>query len=228
MRRTRCSILYLSQEVLAPCAISCSLGDEDVQRQTEGIFREMWAWLHYGAEAWDSVCGSGLLSLRGRNVVDYVLCRRAHPYRGSFAPYSLCITYTMLGHLLSAVTLWRVTPSCLPVKPQPPFNLTAVLSEGYNISWETIYQNSPFYFLNEELEYQLRYKRRTDTWEVSEMSVYHQLACTSKEEASMTRTGVMVWKEGFHGLEKVSLCLSGLKRGRTEKRIEKQKLFEKY
>ncbi|XP_035755902.1 interleukin-21 receptor isoform X2 [Egretta garzetta] len=51
------------------------------------------------------------------------------------------------------------------IKPQPPFNLTAVVSEGYNISWETIYQNPPFYFLNEELEYQLRYKRRTDTWE---------------------------------------------------------------
>ncbi|NXT20510.1 IL21R protein, partial [Syrrhaptes paradoxus] len=51
------------------------------------------------------------------------------------------------------------------IKPQPPFNLTAVFSEGYNISWETVYQNSPFYFLNEELEYQLRYKRRTDTWE---------------------------------------------------------------
>uniref|UniRef100_A0A8C6ZKN6 Interleukin 21 receptor n=1 Tax=Nothoprocta perdicaria TaxID=30464 RepID=A0A8C6ZKN6_NOTPE len=51
------------------------------------------------------------------------------------------------------------------IKPQPPFNLTAVFSEGYNISWETIYQNSPFYFLNEELEYQLRFKKRSDTWE---------------------------------------------------------------
>ncbi|NWU94449.1 IL21R protein, partial [Upupa epops] len=51
------------------------------------------------------------------------------------------------------------------IKPQPPFNLTAVFSEGYNISWETIYQNSPYYFLNEELEYQLRYRRRADTWE---------------------------------------------------------------
>ncbi|NXE82957.1 IL21R protein, partial [Cochlearius cochlearius] len=51
------------------------------------------------------------------------------------------------------------------IKPQPPFNLTAVVSDGYNISWETIYQNPPFYFLNEELEYQLRYKRRIDTWE---------------------------------------------------------------
>ncbi|NWR47014.1 IL21R protein, partial [Regulus satrapa] len=51
------------------------------------------------------------------------------------------------------------------VKPQPPFNLTALFSEGYNISWETIYQNSSFNFLNEELEYQLRYKRRSDSWE---------------------------------------------------------------
>ena len=103
-----------------------------------------------------------------------------------------------------------------------------MFSEGYNISWETIYQNSPFYFLDEELEYQLRYKRRTDTWEVSEMSVYHQVGCTSKKEANTTRIGALVWKKGFHGLEKVSLCLPGLKTGKTEKRIEKQKLFEKY
>ncbi|NXP41584.1 IL21R protein, partial [Leiothrix lutea] len=74
------------------------------------------------------------------------------------------------------------------IKPQPPFNLTALFSEGYNISWETIYQNSSFYFLNEELEYQLRYKRRADTWEVSEMSVYHQVGCARTEEASTPRT----------------------------------------
>ncbi|XP_072734532.1 interleukin-21 receptor isoform X1 [Ciconia boyciana] len=60
------------------------------------------------------------------------------------------------------------------IKPQPPFNLTAVFSEGYNISWETIYQNSPFYFLNEELEYQLRYKRRTDTWETQKTKAVHE------------------------------------------------------
>ncbi|NXL60618.1 IL21R protein, partial [Chordeiles acutipennis] len=60
------------------------------------------------------------------------------------------------------------------IKPQPPFNLTAVFSEGYNISWETIYQNSPFYFLNEELEYQLCYKRRTDTWETQKTKAIHE------------------------------------------------------
>uniref|UniRef100_A0A8C4UVF9 Interleukin 21 receptor n=1 Tax=Falco tinnunculus TaxID=100819 RepID=A0A8C4UVF9_FALTI len=60
------------------------------------------------------------------------------------------------------------------IKPQPPFNLTAVFSEGYNISWETIYQNSPFHFLNEELEYQLRYKRRTDTWETQKTKAVHE------------------------------------------------------
>lgn len=108
-------------------------------------------------------------------------------------------------------------PSCLPVKPQPPFNLTAVVSEGYNISWETIYQNPPFYFLNEELEYQLRYKRRTDTWEVSEMPVYHQVGSTSKEEASTARMGALVQKEGFHHLEKGSVCLPGLTTGKAEK-----------
>ncbi|XP_062444408.1 interleukin-21 receptor [Rhea pennata] len=60
------------------------------------------------------------------------------------------------------------------IKPQPPFNLTAVFSEGYNISWETIYQNSPFHFLNEELEYQLRYKRRIDTWETQKTKAVHE------------------------------------------------------
>ncbi|XP_053936422.1 interleukin-21 receptor isoform X2 [Cuculus canorus] len=60
------------------------------------------------------------------------------------------------------------------IKPQPPFNLTTVFSEGYNISWETIYQNTPFYFLNEELEYQLRYKRRTDTWETEKTKAIHE------------------------------------------------------
>ncbi|NXK64965.1 IL21R protein, partial [Sylvietta virens] len=60
------------------------------------------------------------------------------------------------------------------IKPQPPFNLTALFSEGYNISWETIYQNSSFYFLNEELEYQLRYKIRTDTWETQKTKAVHE------------------------------------------------------
>ncbi|NXV80824.1 IL21R protein, partial [Atlantisia rogersi] len=60
------------------------------------------------------------------------------------------------------------------IKPQPPFNLTVVFSEGYNISWETIYQHPTFYFLNEELEYQLRYKRRTDTWEAQETKVIRE------------------------------------------------------
>ncbi|XP_014791746.1 PREDICTED: interleukin-21 receptor isoform X3 [Calidris pugnax] len=60
------------------------------------------------------------------------------------------------------------------IKPQPPFNLTAVLSEGYNISWETIHQNSAFYFLDGELEYQLRYKRRTDTWETQKTKAIHE------------------------------------------------------
>ncbi|NWR06984.1 IL21R protein, partial [Paradoxornis webbianus] len=60
------------------------------------------------------------------------------------------------------------------IKPQPPFNLNALFSEGYNISWETIYQNSSFYFLNEELEYQLRYKRRTDTWEAQKTKAVHE------------------------------------------------------
>lgn len=152
----------------------------------------------------------------GRKAVDVLWCRKARHCQGSFVPYSLCIADTMLGHLLTAVILWKVTPFCLPVKPQPPFNLTALFSEGYNISWETIYQNSSYYFLNEELEYQLRYKRRTDTWEVSEMSVYYQVGCTRKEETSTSRTVALVWNKGFNGLEKMSLCLTGLKTGKPK------------
>ncbi|NXK91923.1 IL21R protein, partial [Formicarius rufipectus] len=60
------------------------------------------------------------------------------------------------------------------IKPQPPFNLTNLFSEGYNISWETFYQKSPFHFLNEELEYQLRYKRRTDNWETQKTKAVHE------------------------------------------------------
>ncbi|NXN93311.1 IL21R protein, partial [Rhinopomastus cyanomelas] len=60
------------------------------------------------------------------------------------------------------------------IKPQPPFNLTAVFSEGYNISWETIYQSSSYYFLNEELEYQLRYRRRADPWESQKTKAVHE------------------------------------------------------
>ncbi|NXH21932.1 IL21R protein, partial [Bucco capensis] len=60
------------------------------------------------------------------------------------------------------------------IKPQPPFNLTAVFSEGYNISWETIYQNSAYYFLSEKLEYQLRYKRSADSWQTQKTKAVHE------------------------------------------------------
>ncbi|POI30481.1 hypothetical protein CIB84_005769 [Bambusicola thoracicus] len=60
------------------------------------------------------------------------------------------------------------------IRPQPPFNLTAVFTEGYNISWETIHQNPLFYLLNGELEYQLRYKRRADTWETQKIKTVHE------------------------------------------------------
>ncbi|KFP89167.1 Interleukin-21 receptor, partial [Acanthisitta chloris] len=60
------------------------------------------------------------------------------------------------------------------VKPQPPFNLTALCSGTYNISWETIYQIFPFYFLDGDLEYQLRYKRRSETWESQKTKAVHE------------------------------------------------------
>lgn len=77
--------------------------------------------------------------------------------------------------ICSGVVKSNTVLSSPTVRPQPPFNLTAVFTEGYNISWETIHQNPLFYLLNGELEYQLRYKRRADTWEVSEMLVYRQV-----------------------------------------------------
>ncbi|XP_019368351.1 PREDICTED: interleukin-21 receptor [Gavialis gangeticus] len=51
------------------------------------------------------------------------------------------------------------------IKPSPPFNLTATFSDKYNISWETIYQHPDYYLLGDELEYELRYKKRSDPWE---------------------------------------------------------------
>lgn len=57
-------------------------------------------------------------------------------------------------------------PAPSTVKPSPPFNLTATFSDGYNISWETIYQHPDYFLLGDELEYELRYKKRSDPWEV--------------------------------------------------------------
>lgn len=155
------------------------------QSQEQRIFR--------AAEVWGSVHCSGLLTLRGWPTTTGAVMV---PSDSAFL-----IPCWAISCVFSNVAKINTILSSPTVKPQPPFNLTAVFAEGYNISWETIYQNS-FYFLNEELEYQLRYKRRTDTWEVSEMSVYHQVRCVSKEEASRRRTGALVWKNGSKGFEK--------------------------
>lgn len=113
-----------------------------------------------------------------------------------------------------------------PVRPQPPFNLTAVFTEGYNISWETIYQNPLFYFLNEELEYQLRYKRGADTWEVSEILAYHQVP--AKRGPALAGQERWCGRRVLEVLKKILFCLPGLRTSKTIKRIEKQKLLEKY
>lgn len=44
MRRSRYSTFYISQEFISTVYyLSCSLGNEEVQRQAEDIFRETWS-----------------------------------------------------------------------------------------------------------------------------------------------------------------------------------------
>ncbi|KAK1164976.1 interleukin-21 receptor-like [Acipenser oxyrinchus oxyrinchus] len=50
------------------------------------------------------------------------------------------------------------------IKPPPPFNLQLTSDKkGYNISWEMIYTEEDF--LNDELEYEVRYKKEEQSWE---------------------------------------------------------------
>ncbi|RXM32388.1 Interleukin-21 receptor [Acipenser ruthenus] len=50
------------------------------------------------------------------------------------------------------------------IKPPPPFNLGLTSDKkGYNISWEMIYTEEDF--LNDELEYEVRYKKEEQLWE---------------------------------------------------------------
>uniref|UniRef100_A0A8C4KUK4 Interleukin 21 receptor n=1 Tax=Dromaius novaehollandiae TaxID=8790 RepID=A0A8C4KUK4_DRONO len=120
---------------------------------------------------------AALRAARGRSAraAGRVPSPQGPPLPGSSAPCSAVrVPCQAASCTCSDAVRSNATLSSPTVKPQPPFNLTAVFSEGYNISWETIYQNSPFYFLNEELEYQLRYKRRNDTWETQKTKAVHE------------------------------------------------------
>ncbi|XP_033023568.1 interleukin-21 receptor [Lacerta agilis] len=75
-------------------------------------------------------------------------------------------------------TQWVGAKSCLPdalrspnltlspVKPYPPFSLRAIASpEGYNLSWSTMYQHDEYFYLDGELQYELRYRQRGHPWQ---------------------------------------------------------------
>nr|XP_033770912.1 interleukin-21 receptor isoform X2 [Geotrypetes seraphini] len=70
-------------------------------------------------------------------------------------------------------------------KPYPPFNLTISLSEDYNICWQTAYESN--YLLQDELEYELRYKKKYDTWEN-----HHSVPITRDEK------NVLLLQSSFH------------------------------
>nr|XP_012635562.1 interleukin-21 receptor isoform X3 [Microcebus murinus] len=53
------------------------------------------------------------------------------------------------------------------VKPAPPFNVTVTLSEQYNISWRSDYEDPAFYALRGKLQYELQYRNRADPWALS-------------------------------------------------------------
>ncbi|XP_028914003.1 LOW QUALITY PROTEIN: interleukin-21 receptor [Ornithorhynchus anatinus] len=50
------------------------------------------------------------------------------------------------------------------IKPYPPFNLTVTYEDGYNISWKSFYEDPRYHLLNNELHYELRYKKTQDPW----------------------------------------------------------------
>ncbi|XP_053220261.1 interleukin-21 receptor isoform X1 [Podarcis raffonei] len=51
-------------------------------------------------------------------------------------------------------------------KPSPPFSLRAIVSpEGYNLSWSTMYQQDEYFYLDTELQYELRYRQKGHPWE---------------------------------------------------------------
>ncbi|XP_051844264.1 interleukin-21 receptor isoform X1 [Antechinus flavipes] len=50
------------------------------------------------------------------------------------------------------------------IKPAPPFNVTVTYFGDYNISWKTPYEDALYYALQDKLQYQLRYKKKQDSW----------------------------------------------------------------
>ncbi|XP_036595371.1 interleukin-21 receptor [Trichosurus vulpecula] len=50
------------------------------------------------------------------------------------------------------------------IKPNPPSNVTVAYFGNYNISWKTLYEDPRYYPLQNVLQYELRYKKRQDSW----------------------------------------------------------------
>ncbi|XP_070811115.1 interleukin-21 receptor [Pituophis catenifer annectens] len=52
------------------------------------------------------------------------------------------------------------------IKPHPPIHLVAVASSaGYTLSWETKYLDQEYHLLSDNLQYELRYKKKDQPWQ---------------------------------------------------------------
>ncbi|XP_069503289.1 interleukin-21 receptor [Ambystoma mexicanum] len=49
--------------------------------------------------------------------------------------------------------------------PYPPVNLSVATSDGYNFSWNTLYECQQYFMVCDELEYELSYKKKDDPWQ---------------------------------------------------------------
>ncbi|XP_069065989.1 interleukin-21 receptor isoform X1 [Pleurodeles waltl] len=58
--------------------------------------------------------------------------------------------------------------------PYPPFNLSVSYSDGYNFSWNTKYESTEHYTLHGQLEYELSYSKKEDSWK-NQRSVFTQV-----------------------------------------------------
>lgn len=66
--------------------------------------------------------------------------------------------------LLRGAPVWLLP---FPVKPHPPIHLAAAASSaGYTLSWETKYLDQEYHLLSDNLQYELRYKKKDRPWQV--------------------------------------------------------------
>ncbi|XP_043945262.1 interleukin-21 receptor [Protopterus annectens] len=84
-----------------------------------------------------------------------------------YIDYSYRVNITVLKYSAGKLEVYEECNTFIlkdNIKPQPPFNLEVNFSAGYNISWKMIYTSDVNYFLHEELQYEVRYKRKDESW----------------------------------------------------------------